>query len=127
MPVITALYAGLLGLMAIVLAFLAGRLRGSKEISIGDGGDPELLLAMRRHANFIEYVPLALVLIAIVELSGAPALAIHLLGGGLFVARIFHAVGLKADSMAGAPRAVGAVGTLLVVVVSSIWSIATFF
>jgi hypothetical protein len=54
MPTITPLYAGLLGLMSIALAFMAGRLRESAKISIGDGGNTELLLAMRRHANFVE-------------------------------------------------------------------------
>ena len=79
MPVITALYAGILGLMSIPIAFAAGSLRGKTKISIGDGGNTEMLLAMRRHANFIEFVPLALLLIALIELNGAPALAIHAL------------------------------------------------
>lgn len=126
MPTITPLYAGLLGLMSIALAFMAGRLRGSAKISIGDGGNTELLLAMRRHANFVEYVPLALLLIALIEMRGAPALAIHLLGGGLLVARASHAIGLDAESMQGAARAIGAVGTMLVTLVASVWAIVSF-
>lgn len=46
---------------------------------------PELLLAMRRHANFIEFVPLALVLIAMLELNGVSTTASHALGAGLVV------------------------------------------
>ena len=110
MPVVTGFYAGILGLMAIVLGFQAGRLRGARNISIGDGGDPELLLAMRRHANFVEFVPLALVLIALVEMNGAPKLAIHALGAGLVVFRASHAVGINAESAGGAGRAIGAAG-----------------
>jgi len=121
MPTITPFYAGLLGLMSIALAFMAGRLRGSAKISIGDGGNTELLLAMRRHANFVEYVPLALI-----EMRGAPALAIHLLGGGLLVARASHAIGLDAESMQGDARAIGAVGTMLVTLVASVWAIVSF-
>jgi uncharacterized membrane protein YecN with MAPEG domain len=64
MPAVTAFYAGLLGLMAIAIAFKAGRLRGRLNVPIGDGGNRDLLLAMRRHANFAEWAPLALVLIA---------------------------------------------------------------
>jgi uncharacterized membrane protein YecN with MAPEG domain len=127
MPVITALYAGLLGLMSIAIAFLAGRLRGKLNVSIGDGGHRELLLAMRRHANFAEYVPIALILIALLEMNGVSRIAVHALGAALVVARACHAVGLEADSMSGAGRFVGAAGTALVVVVASVWSIACFF
>ena len=63
MPVVTMLYAGLLGLMAVAVAVPAGRLRGQTGVSIGDGGNAELLLAIRRHGNFAEWVPLALILI----------------------------------------------------------------
>ena len=68
-------------------------------ISIGDGGNREMLLAMRKHANFVEVVPLCLVLIGILELNGVTPYAVHGLGGGLLVFRIVHAVSLKADTI----------------------------
>ena len=124
---ITALYAGVLGLMAVYLAFLAGSLRGKTQISIGDGGNPELLLAMRRHANFIEFVPLCLVLIGVLEMNGAPTAALHGLGASLVVCRVAHAVGLQADTMQGIGRLIGAGGSTIVLVVASIWAVTTFF
>jgi uncharacterized membrane protein YecN with MAPEG domain len=124
---VTALYAGLLGLISLGLAMPAGRLRGATKISVGDGGDPDLLLAMRRHANFVEYVPMALILLGILELNGVSHTAIHVLGGVLVVARIAHATGLRGDTIQGAGRLIGAMGTMLVSVVLSIWAIATFF
>ena len=144
MPVITALYAGILGLMSIVLALGAGSLRGKLKVSIGDGGHPELLLAMRRHGNFVEFVPLALILIGLLEMNGVGATAlhalgnvhgrqapymaaIHALGAALVLARVCHATGLKADTLAGPTRAIGAVGTMLVVVVASVWAITLSF
>jgi len=127
MPYATALYAGLLGLMSIVLAFIPGSIRGREQIPVGDGGNKDLLLAMRRHANFTEFVPLALVLLAVLELNGVSKLAIHCLGAGLVVSRICHAVGLKADSIEGVGRAVGAGGTALVTAVASVWAIVVFF
>ena len=123
MPVITALYAGILGLMSIAIAFQAGSLRGKTKIPIGDGGNTDLLLAMRRHANFIEFVPLALILIGLLEMNGAPATAIHALGGGLVVVRAAHAFGLKADTVAGAGRTIGAAGSTLIILVASVWAI----
>jgi uncharacterized membrane protein YecN with MAPEG domain len=125
-PIITAFYAGLLGLLSIAIAFQAGRLRGKTGISIGDGGNLELLVAMRRHANFVEFVPLALVLIGALELCGASALGIHLLGGGLLLFRVCHAVGLNAENLQSLPRGIGAGGSTLVIVVASLWAIWTF-
>ena len=127
MPLITALYAGILGLMSIVIAFQAGSMRGKTKIPIGDGGNPDMLLAMRRHANFVEYTPLALILIGLVEMGGAPVAAVHALGAGLVVFRASHALGLKGDTMAGVGRILGAAGTTLVLLVASIWAIVTFF
>ena len=127
MPAVTALYAGLLGLMSIAIAFPAGRMRGQKGISVGDGGDIELTLAMRRHANFVEFVPLALILIGLLEMNGVGPLAIHGLGAALVGFRVCHAIGLKADTVANPLRGIGAGGSTLVVVIASIWAIATFW
>ena|ERR1700733_8556632 len=127
MPVITTLYAGLLGLMSIAIAYKAGSTRGKSGISIGHGDNKELLLAMRRQANFIEYVPMALIIIGLLEMNGVPRLAIHAMGASLVVFRACHAVGLGADNMAGKGRFVGAAGTALLTVIISIWAIVVYF
>lgn len=124
---ITPLYAGILGVMAIVIAFQAGKLRGSTGILIGDGGNPELLLAMRRQANFIEFVPLTLVMIALLELNKVSPTAIHFLGAGLVLFRICHAIGFKAETTANPLRVAGAAGSTLVLLVASVWAIVIFF
>lgn len=126
-PTITMLYAGILGLMAIALGFLAGSQRGQKKISIGDGGDPELLLAMRRHGNFVEWVPLTLILMGMLEMGGVGAGAIHAMGASLVVFRISHAAALKADTIEGIGRLIGAGGSTLVLLVASIWAIVLYF
>jgi len=124
---ITALYAGLLGLIATYLAFRTGATRGRKGIVIGDGGDREMLLEMRRHANFVEDAPLALLLIALLETTGVRPHAIHALGVALVAGRVAHAAGLRADTMKSPLRAIGATLTALVIVVASVWAIARFF
>ena len=124
---ITLLYAGILGLISLGISFKAGALRGKTGISIGDGGNQEMLLAMRRHSNFVEYVPLALILLALLEVNDVPHLAIHIMGAGLVVARIAHAAGLQADTMQGMGRLVGAAGTALITLVASIWAIVAYF
>jgi uncharacterized membrane protein YecN with MAPEG domain len=126
MPMVTALYAGLLGLLAVAVAFPAGMLRGKLNISVGDGGNPALLLAMRRHANFAEWVPLALILIALLELNGVSTRAIHSLGAALVIARLLHAIGLKSDTMQSVGRGVGAMATALITVTASVWLLVVF-
>jgi uncharacterized membrane protein YecN with MAPEG domain len=127
MPAITALYAGLLGLMSVAIAVAVGRVRASTGISVGDGGNLELIAAMRRHANFIEFVPLTLILIGLLELNGVGSTAIHTLGAGLVFARVCHAVGFRTDDSLKALRPIGAIGSTLVLVISSIWAITIFF
>ena len=45
---ITALYLATFAVFGGILAYLPGSIRGREGISIGDGGRPDLLLAMRR-------------------------------------------------------------------------------
>lgn len=126
MPILTtSLYAGLLAIVCMVLAGMVGTLRGKKQtISLGDGGDPDLLAAMRRHANFVEYVPLAIVLIALVELNGGSKTLIHGLGAVLLAARIIHPFGIDAADMRKMPRLIGAfasIGVILAAAVTLLW------
>lgn len=127
MPTITALYAGLLGLLSLYVSFQAGRLRGQLNVPVGDGGKQELLLAMRRHANFVEYVPIALILIGLLEMNNAASTGIHLLGFALLVTRISHAIGIKSDSTNNAARIFGAAGTALVILIASVWAVTLSF
>ena len=126
-PIITALYAGVLGLVSIGIAVAAGKVRASTGISIGDGGNLEVIVAMRRHANFVEFVPLALILIGLLEMNGVAAGAIHGLGASLVVARLSHAFGYRGDDSMRAFRAIGAIGSTLVLAVASIWATIVFF
>lgn len=126
MPTITLLYAGLLGLMNIGIAFPAGQLRGKVGVSVGDGGNADLLLAMRRHGNFTEFVPLALILIGLLEMNGVSSTAIYTFGALLVLFRLCHAFGLKADTLSNPLRGIGAGGTALLTVVMSIWGIVVF-
>jgi len=107
---------GLLGLLYAALTYNVGRVRGLKKISLGDGGDPELLSAIRAHANFMEYVPLCLLLIYILlDLYGFRTVAG--LSIGLLGARVLHAAGLLGYVKFG--RTVGAIGTAFVLVICS--------
>ena len=120
MPVpITALYAGLLGLVFLVLEVPIGRLRTITNISLYDGGNKELAVAIRRHANFVEHVPLALLLLALLELGGAGSGLLYGLGGVLLLARVLHPFGIDYDKMRNPLRGIGALGTMGVILIAS--------
>ena len=116
--------AGLLGLLAAVLTINVGRLRGQKKINLGDGGDPEMLAAIRAHANLIEFAPLCLLLIYMAsDFYGFWTTAI--LSIVLLAARFLHAGGMLGLIPRG--RFLGASGTTLVLVaVSALLVVAGF-
>ena len=88
-------------------------------MSLGDGGDPDLLAAMRAQANFIENVPLALLLIALLEFDGAPHWWLHVLGLALLAARIAHPFGLDMANARNRARGFGAAVTALVLLAAA--------
>ena len=126
MPIITGLFAGILGLMSIWLSAGAGSLRDKTGVSIGDGGDTNLLLAIRKHGNFVEYVPLALILLGLLEMTNTNTIALYVMGTLLVLARLAHGLGLRADTMSGFGRFFGAATTALITVVASVWCIVNF-
>lgn len=109
-----ALYAGLLALTGQFLASVVGTTRGRLKIPLGDGGKPELIVANRRHMNFVENVPILITLLAVIELNGAPKLWIHVMGVALVAARLVHPFGLNMDNMSSPARIFGAAVTALV-------------
>ena len=92
---VTPVYATLLGLLFIALSLRTIRLRRRHQIAVGDGNNSELRRAMRVHANFAEYVPLALLLIFFVELNGASKWWVHALALALLGGRLAHAWGVS--------------------------------
>jgi uncharacterized protein len=87
---ITSLFAALFGLVLIPMTIAVGLRRGQVGVLLLDGGDETLLRRIRSHANFLEYVPLALILMALSEANGASATFLYSTGTVLLVARTLH-------------------------------------
>ena len=116
--------AGLLGLLAAVLTVNVGIMRGRKKINLGDGGDPEMIAAIRAHANLIEWAPLCLLLIYVAsDFYGFWTTAA--LSALFLLARVLHAGGMLGVIPQG--RFLGATGTTLVLSVTSIMLVITGF
>jgi len=92
---VVPIYAALLALLFVALSMRTLRMRRSLRIAVGDAGNEALLRAMRVHANFAEYVPLALLLAFFAENRGARPLVIHGLCVCLVIGRCIHAYGVS--------------------------------
>jgi uncharacterized membrane protein YecN with MAPEG domain len=123
---ITALYAGLLAILMLVLAVRVVLVRRSTAIGLGDGGNELLLARIRIHGNAAEYVPLALLLMLILEVNGSSAGRLHALGIALVVGRVAHAQGLSQTTGTSAGRLVGNVLTWTVILLAAVGSIRSY-
>ena len=94
MPTTTALYGALKAVFTIALAARVTAYRVREKVSLGTGKSDPLLVAVRTHGNAAEHVPLAIVMMLVVELCGAASTWLHVAGGAIFVARIAHAIGM---------------------------------
>jgi len=125
-PLITGFYAGILGL---ILVFITARVivtRTREKVSLMDGGNPRMTVAIRQQGNFCELVPFALIVILVAEVLGSSIFLIHILGIVLVVARVVHPFGLRLDRGDTPPRILGATLTLIVILVGSVWDIWLF-
>jgi hypothetical protein len=111
---VTALFAGINAIFNIALAAMVSAQRGKDKVFIGTGQSERLLLASRRHANNVEYVPLAIVMMLVVELCGGSSAVLYGVGGALTLGRLMHAYAV--DTTPSPLRAVGAVLTWLAIV-----------
>ena len=115
----TALYSGSLALWFLVLSYrVVARRRAG--ISLGDGGDAGMQRLIRGHANFAEYVPLALIMLAVLELAGTSLYIVHGLGLALLAGRLLHGYALSFTRKFGFGRFWGTALTYGVLVIEAI-------
>ena len=116
---ITAIYAALLALLLIVLSFRVIFVRMSEKVSLGDGGKKVLEQRIRAQANFVEYAPMALILVGLLESLHAPAWSLHALGATLVVGRALHGYGLTQTPQWVPGRFIGMNATFAVIVIAA--------
>lgn len=124
---ITAPYAAVLALILIVLNLLVIRARGKTMISLGDRGDDRLLEASRRQMNFVENVPLALILMLLAEAGGAGATLLTGAGAVLVIARLLHPFGITVANPSHPLRIGGSVATTAVQLTLAVTLLLNFF
>jgi len=118
---VSFLYAALLGLLLIALSTTVVLARRRFRVRIGDGNDEGMRQAMRVQANFTEYVPFAVVLLIVAEITGLPITAVHAAGIVLVASRLIHAWGLSHSPGLTFGRFYGTAGTWIVITGLSLW------
>jgi uncharacterized membrane protein YecN with MAPEG domain len=129
-PSVTGFYLGLLALIYAALAIQVVRLRRGNRVTFGDGENFRLRSAIRAHANFIEYVPIIALLVAMLETSGVSAVGVHVMMGALLVARLLHPLGMYSKPgtwQFSAGRVGGIVITISVLIAAALSALSRFW
>jgi uncharacterized membrane protein YecN with MAPEG domain len=117
---ITGLYAALAALLIVILAVRVVAYRRTAKIGLGDGDNPEMRKRIRAHGNAIEYLPLSLLLLLILELNQTLPILLHVFGILLIVGRLFHAWGVSHHSGLSPGRMIGVLITFGLIAVMAL-------
>ncbi|GLT16851.1 membrane protein [Vibrio zhanjiangensis] len=98
---ISAFYASILAGLMIWLAFQVIKQRRSAKVAYADGGVSALQVARSAHSNAVDYVPITLILLMLVEYNGASPWMIHAVAMLFVMGRLIHAKAILAESLKG--------------------------
>jgi uncharacterized protein len=112
---ITALYGAILALIVVALAINVTMHRAKLRVPMGDGGNPIMLRMMRLHGNAVEYLPLALLLMALYEINGGSHVLLHIAGIVLIAGRALQTWNMWTTPIAGFGRIAGQSSTWLTI------------
>ena len=121
---ITALYAGILALILIALAINVTLHRVKLRVPLGDGGNAQMRRMIRLHGNAAEYIPLALVMMAIYELNGGGHTGLHIVGSALVAGRVVQTWGMWATDLTNIGRQIGQSLTWLSLIALAVLNLA---
>jgi len=131
MLIVTSIVASALTIIFIQLSFAVIGLRRKNKVGLGSGGHEDLERAIRAQGNFAEYVPFGIILIACLELNGAPWWLVAIPGITLIVGRMIHAKGINVPPPDFSKRILGMKFTfntlIALVILNLVWSLYTLF
>lgn len=126
-PLITGLYAGLSLLLVLVLAYRVVVVRRATRTGLGTGGSTALEQRIRAHGNAVEYLPVGLLGVLVLELTGHAGWLVHVLAATLLLGRVLHAWGLSTSAGTSQGRLLGTLLTWLVFLVMAVLMVWRFF
>ncbi|WP_339822882.1 MAPEG family protein [uncultured Parasphingorhabdus sp.] len=120
---ITLTVAGAAALINIWLMIRVGQVRSSEKVSIGDGGNENVIRRMRAHSNYIESAPFVVLLVAAIELASTTSPTwLWIVSGVYLLGRVAHGVGMD-DGKFGKGRMIGTLITMLTLLGLGIYAI----
>ncbi len=120
MIVITSFYIGCLSLLYLGLSVNVIRNRWKFRTSLGTGSEAQLEKSVRMHGNFSEYVPLIMLMMALLEFNKASDTIIHGCGATLLLGRLIHAYGISIKKVPNSYRTIGMIMTFTCMLGASI-------
>ena len=127
MLIVTSVIASVLTIIFVRLSLAVIGLRRKNKVGLGSGGHEDLERAIRAQGNFAEYVPFGIILIACLELNGAPWWLVIIPGITLIIGRLIHAKGINEPPPDFSKRVLGMKLTFMtligLVVMNLAWSL----
>jgi len=111
---VTAIYASVLSIIICWLSLNVIKARRRNKVAYGDGGIEELIVARSAQSNAVDYIPITLILLFLIEYNGANMWLIHIAGISFVIGRIIHCYSILSENLKG--RAIGMQITILTIV-----------
>ena len=124
-PVITAIAAGIIINLQMILMMICGKSRYKHRQGLGDNGQPELLARLRSHGNLAENSAIVLLVLGLLEMAGINQTIVIIAASAFVLGRILHPIGLFKTSGTSAPRAIGVATTGLIGMAGGLYLIYT--
>lgn len=119
---ITLTIAGAAAILNIWLAIRVSTVRVKNKVLIGDGGNPLLAARMRAQLNFVEYTPLVLILMGLIEFARGTHNWLWAAGIIYIIGRVLHPFGM--DRQTPNPlRAAGILTTWIVLLGLAVYAL----
>lgn len=123
---ITLYTASILGLILLYLSMNVVRYRLKKRVSFGEGKDHMMMKAIRAQANFIEYVPMIVILLGLLEANKAHDAVLYIISGLIIIGRILHMMGLFSEKDVNKARFIGASSTFLALLFAAVAGVYSY-
>lgn len=98
---VTAIYASILAMWICGLSFQVIKARRKNKVKYMDGGINELIIARSAHSNATEYIPIALILLFLLEYNTSYTWLIHIIGSIFCIGRIIHGRSMLQENLKG--------------------------
>ena len=124
---ITATFAAILAVYFVAMSSYVIYTRAKTDVLMWDGGNGRMLTAIRRHGNLAEYMPFAILIMAIAEFEGLSTGWLQISGGLLLTGRLIHPFGVAVERSVLPARVTGMLATFVSILIPAIYLLINQF